>query len=230
MKIAFTLVTLAFVGLWSGSRQSDVESTGFGPAEAAPRTGRVTGTVTLEPPPPLRRRADRYAGGPAREVQPLSAVVYLRGSYQGAPPAGYERHATMVQQDSMFVPSTIALMVGGTVSFPNEDPIHHNVLSYSSSKAFDLGRFPQGESRDVTFDRVGVVEVACEVHKHMAGIILVTENPFHAVVADDGTFVIEGVPPGEYTMVSWHPSHREDERTITVTDGADTRVEVELKR
>ncbi len=202
------------------------------PGVRAQATGTITGTVTLEPPPPPRRSASRYAGGSQRIqiMQQTQAVVFLRGAPAGAPPSGYDDNPQMVQQDSLFVPSTIALMVGGTVDFPNSDPIFHNVFSYSSAKRFDLGRYPQGESRSVTFDQAGIVEVGCEVHDHMAGAIVVTENPWHAVAGEGGTFVIGGVPPGEYTLVAWHAEHDQEERTVTVEAGGTTRIEVELRR
>ncbi len=194
-------------------------------------TGTISGLVTLEPPPPSRRRADRYnAAGPPREVQLTSAVVYLEGAIAGPTPDGYDANPEMLQSDTLFVPSTLALMAGGTVSFPNGDSFFHNVFSYVGPTRFDLGRFPQGESREVTFDKPGRIEVQCEVHEHMAGIIVVTENPYHAVVADDGTFSIDGVPPGEYILIAWHPSHDEERTEVAVTVGSDTRVEVELRR
>jgi plastocyanin len=193
--------------------------------------GTISGTVTLEPASRARRTVDRYSGSTATvKEQTLSAVVYLQGTIPGPVPSGYDSNPTMSQQDSAFVPSTLAVMVGATVSFPNADAIFHNVFSYSGPKHFDLGRYPQGDSKDVVFDEPGLVEVFCEVHSHMAGAILVTENPFHAVVSEDGSFSISGVPPGEYTLVAWHPEHDEAERTIAVTDGATTRVEVELHR
>ncbi|MBM4183337.1 MAG: carboxypeptidase regulatory-like domain-containing protein [Gemmatimonadetes bacterium] len=64
----------------------------------------------------------------------------------------------------------------------------------------------------------------------MRGAILVTENPFHAVVAADGTFRITGIPPGEHTGAVWHPDHEAAERRVSVSPGGTTRVEVELRR
>jgi plastocyanin len=199
-------------------------------AGPAPRAGTIAGTVTLEPPPPPRRTADRYGGRGASIVQRLPAVVYLKGAVAGPAPAGYVANPEMTQRDTAFAPSAVALRVGGTVSFPNRDPFFHNVFSYSSAKSLDLGRYPEGESKEVVFDEPGVVEVFCEVHDFMRGAIVVTENPYHAVVADDGTFAIEGVPAGEYTLVAWHADHREVERSVTVTDGGVVRLEVELRR
>lgn len=200
-----------------------------GSAPASAQQASISGTVTLEPPPAPRRTANRYPGSPTttRLAQHLPAVVYLRGTVPGSSGGGT---VEMAQRDTSFVPSGLTVTVGTTVSFPNQDPFFHNVFSYSGAKEFDLGRYPEGQTKEVHFDRPGVVELFCEVHDFMRGLVVVTENPYHAVVADDGTFSIGGVPPGEYTLVAWHPEHDEVERSVTVSDGSTTRVEVELRR
>lgn len=136
----------------------------------------------------------------------------------------------MVQQDTAFTPSALVVPVGGTVEFPNADPFFHNVFSYSSTQRFDLGRYPQGESKSVTFDETGVVSVFCEVHDKMRGVIIVTENPYHAVVGEDGSFRIEGIPPGEHRVAFWSADHRPVEETVTVRGGETSRIDVELNR
>lgn len=198
------------------------------PAGAGAQTGTIEGLVSLQPPP--RRTADRYGAGAggAHAIQQLPAVVYLVGPVGRAGAAA--EPASMVQRDTAFAPAAVITRVGGTVAFPNEDPFFHNVFSYSSPQRFDLGRYPQGESKSVTFDTPGVVSVFCEVHDFMRGAVIVTENPYHAVVAEDGTFRLTGVPAGEHTLAIWHPDHRPIERTVSVPGGGTYRIEVELRR
>jgi plastocyanin len=198
-------------------------------AVSAIPTGTISGVVTLEPPPPPRRTVDRYSTRTSIDFeQPVPVVVFLRGEIPGPPPPGYIANPEMAQRDSLFVPAAVALQAGGSVSFPNFDPLFHNVVSFSPPKRFDLGRYPEGESKEVVFDKAGIVDITCEVHEHMHGVIVVTENPYHAVVAEDGSFSIDGVPPGEYTVVAWHVNYQQVERSVTVTDGGTTRIEVEL--
>ena len=200
------------------------------PAALLAQVGTIEGRITFEATP-QRRSANRYPGGAtaSHEIQTLPAVVYLVGSVPGGSP-GSAGNSVMAQRDTAFAPSVVAVPVGGSVSFPNGDPFFHNVFSYSSAQRFDLGRYPQGESKSVAFPEAGIIEVFCEVHEFMRGAILVAENPFHAVVAPDGTFRITGVPPGEHTVAVWHPDHEAIERRVSVSAGGTARVEVELRR
>jgi plastocyanin len=62
---------------------------------------------------------------------------------------------------------TLKIKVGATIEFKNSDPYYHNVFSLSDAKLFDLGSYPQGQSRLVTFDKPGTVEVECAIHPQM---------------------------------------------------------------
>lgn len=176
---------------------------------------------------PQRRWASRYPGaGPtSARIHPVPAVVYLLGDFsvEGAT-AGVR---DIVQRDGIFTPGALAVRTGTTVRFPNADPYVHNIFSYADPR-FDLGRYPEGESREVTFDEPGIVRVYCEIHEFMRAVVLVTEHSFHDVVSEDGTFRIEGVPPGEYTLAAYHPDAGSVEERVVVPVGDTARVAVEL--
>ena len=193
-------------------------------------TGLVEGVVTLRHQPP-RRIVGRYPGGPAaaRTVQEVPAVVFLKGPVLGVAARPSATAPTMAQRDTAFVPAALIVPVGTTVTFPNGDPFFHNVFSYSSSARFDLGRYPRGETRRVTFDKPGIVKVYCEVHEAMRAVIVVTENPFHAVVDARGRFRIPEIPEGTYTVVIWHPDLDSVERQVRVVAGGTVRLDVELR-
>jgi plastocyanin len=201
------------------------------PPPAHAQAGRIEGQVELRVRP-ARRLPNRYPGGgaaPARPVQSVPAVVYLEGAIPGIATNAMARSATMAQHDTTFSPAAVVIPVGGTVVFPNEDPFFHNVFSYSTTERFDLGRYPRGESKTVEFDEPGVVKVYCEVHETMRAAVVVTENPFHAVVAADGAFTLTGVPPGRYSLVVWHVDLGEARAEVTVTAGGTARVALTLE-
>lgn len=200
------------------------------PAEAAAQgAGIVEGTVTIRLPPP-RRTAGRYPGGAtaARTLQPVPAVVFAEGR-SGTPPRPPARSPEVAQRDTAFVPSALVVPVGTTVSFPNGDPFFHNVFSYSSTARFDLGRYPRGETREVTFDTPGVVKIYCEAHDFMRAVLVVAENAYHAVVDAQGRFRITGIPEGTHTFQVYHPDLPPVRREVRVTAGSTARLDVELR-
>lgn len=79
------------------------------------------------------------------------------------------------QKNKQFTDSAITVKVGETVDFRNDDPFFHNVFSLSLASTFDLGSYPAGESKSVTFDKPGKVEVMCAIHPTMFMTIEVVE-------------------------------------------------------
>ena len=61
----------------------------------------------------------------------------------------------------------ITINAGDTLRFRNDDPFFHNIFSLSDLKTFDLGSFPKGQSKTVTFDKAGMAEVECAIHPEM---------------------------------------------------------------
>jgi plastocyanin len=79
------------------------------------------------------------------------------------------------QKDKQFSVSSLKIKAGDTVNFVNQDPFFHNVFSLSDAKTFDLGSYPQGQGRKMTFNEPGVVEVECAIHSQMKLVIEVTK-------------------------------------------------------
>jgi plastocyanin len=126
-------------------------------------------------------------------------VIYLEG--QG--PAS-QTTAAIEQKDRQFLPDLLVIPSGSSVSFPNMDPIFHNVFSLSKPKTFDLGNYPKGQSRLVTFSKPGIVFVNCRLHPNMTATIVVSPNQWNTIADSSGAFALHGVTPGMYTIVAWH--------------------------
>ena len=108
------------------------------------------------------------------------------------------------QHGSRFEPGLIVVPTGSTVQFPNLDPIFHNVFSLSKAQRFELGYFPQGQSRTVRFNNPGVVQVYCHIHSNMYAAIVVTSSPWFQKPSADGSFSFSNVPAGRYRLTAWH--------------------------
>ena len=155
-----------------------------------------------------------------------NVVLYVQNAVvpDGVSPA----KSSMGQKDEQFIPHILPVYRGTTVEFPNLDEVYHNVFSLSSAKTFDLGRYPAGASRSVTFDKVGTVQVFCHIHSDMSAIVLVLENPYFAIPSDAGHFAIEGVPPGDYTVLGWHERIKPVTHTIHVRAGETTKIDFNI--
>ncbi len=81
--------------------------------------------------------------------------------------ASHAADIEVTQKDKKFNQKSVKLKVGDSISFKNEDPFSHNVFSLSDTKTFDLGSYPQGQSKKVTFDKPGTAEVECAIHPDM---------------------------------------------------------------
>ncbi len=150
------------------------------------------------------------------------AVVWVEGPKVKTGPSS----ATVTMKGKTFVPRVAVVPVGGSVEFPNLDPVFHNAFSVSGENHFDLDLYKKPKSRSWTFERPGLVRVYCNIHPQMSAFVLVRDNPFWARVGADGRFVIEGVPPGTWTVKAWH--ERGGEASWPVTVGEAQAVEMSL--
>jgi len=137
-------------------------------------------------------------------VDELSRVaVYLEGPGLSV---GKPLHLEMKQHNRQFEPDILLVPVGSAVSFPNADPIFHNVFSLSQAKAFDLGYYPLGQSRTLQFDKPGIAQVYCHLHPNMTAGIVVVPSAWYGQPESDGNLVFSEVPTGDYRIVAWHRS------------------------
>jgi plastocyanin len=136
----------------------------------------------------------------------------------------------MTQHGARFTPEFLLIAVGQTVVMPNDDKITHNVFSVSPAKKFDLGHYPQGESRTVKFDKTGVVDLFCDIHDNMHALIVIAPSTFAAVVGSDGKFSIAGVPPGSYRLAGYSSSGAGGTMPVVVGAGAAAPVRLVLAK
>jgi plastocyanin len=153
----------------------------------------------------------QVAGRPAQH-----AVVWLAAPAAPAPPA---QKVVLDQRNLAFVPHVLAVRVGTTVEFPNNDRVFHNVFSFRDGKKFDLGMYPKGAVKRLNFDTPGLARLFCNIHPNMAAYVLAVDSPYFAVSDENGAFTIQGVPAGTYTYHAWRPGGPALTGSITV-DGS----------
>lgn len=163
--------------------------------------------------------------------RPVVDAVVTVDSPGRAPPAG---RFTISQHNMMFMPEVLVIPVGSTVSFGNLDPFRHHVYSFSAARRFELKLFGEGQTRPVTFERVGLVAIGCNIHDAMQSFIHVVDTPFARKTDSSGRVTITGLPAGSHPVRVWHALLRAPANQITLTvDAARTPslpVSVRLRR
>jgi hypothetical protein len=184
----------------------------------------IEGKIAVDEPP-------HTSDAPARDDEaPFSNVlVYLDGFPPGTtfPPPSDE--GSMKQKKKRFYPYILPVQVGGTVRFPNEDDIFHNVFSLSQVQPFNIGRYPKGPGKTVTFTKVGRIRVFCDIHSFMKANILVLPSPHFAFPKPDGTFRLENVPAGTYWVTAWHERLKAQQKPVTIKPGETVKLEFAIK-
>jgi plastocyanin len=189
----------------------------------------VWGEPTTAPSAPATQPATQPVGGiirghvsiagasPLQHLDLSHVVVYLGEDATLMDRPGPATRPTVAQYKKAFTPNFLIISRNTEVEFPNWDHFDHNVFSRSAAApAFDLERYPYGESKSRTFDKLGVVQIFCNIHPQMRAIIYVTPNNFFARAEADGSFQITDVPAGTYQLFAWQERCDEQHQAITV--------------
>jgi plastocyanin len=204
------------------------------PDARSPEPAEPRQTIVAEPRPrqtamldvkPKRPRPEPVGNVVGKVVGADDAIVYIddivvttRGT------------AIMKQENKGFVPPVLVVPRGTTVQFPNLDAYFHNVFSVTPDNSFDLGSYRQGEAKNVTMSRSGVVNVYCNMHPQMIGHILVVPNGNYVRAGKDGTFRLSNVPAGRHRIVAWAPEAKPVVSEADVSEVEPVSVDFELKK
>ena len=160
-----------------------------------------------------------------KDVPAGAVLVYVVGFTEAAP----SRSVVVKQVKKTFIPELIVATAGGTVSFPNGDPFLHNVFSQTSERVFDMGSYPQGQTRTRRFPKPGVIDIFCNIHPEMSATLVVLPNTKHTIADATGQFEIKGLPTGTWTVFAYsRRAARPASAKVIVADGATTEVKLQL--
>jgi plastocyanin len=132
------------------------------------------------------------------------SVVWLEPVKASGLPKVVAGSFTVTSRSKTLLPHVVAVPLGSTVSFPNEDTITHNLFSVSKPNDFDLGFYKRGTSMTKKFDHPGIVNVYCNVHPDMSAVVHVMTTPYFTKANAKGAWSIAGVVPGTYRLNAWN--------------------------
>jgi plastocyanin len=74
-------------------------------------------------------------------------------------------------QNFAFSPATITIKKGQSITWTNEDSAGHSATADDNS--WDTGVLSQGQSKAITFAKVGTYAYHCSIHPNMKAIVIV---------------------------------------------------------
>ncbi len=178
---------------------------------------------------------------------PTKVVVWIDGVEGNFEPPS--EPVKMDQKNKTFIPFILPVMRGTTVRFVNSDSssdgtgMAHNVkfLKFGNSRTLVMREKSKnmtnfmvwaGKPKDAKTIRPGKVAIVCNIHTEMEAYVVVLPNPFFAVPAKDGTFEIENVLPGNYTLEGWDPrqDRKKFQQDISVKAHGNSEVIVDFRK
>ncbi len=211
--------------------------------------GRITGTIRLEGQAPRQKPIDMskdpscaqtHTGTPATVESVVvgpngglaNVVVYISQGLTGNEPIA-SQPVKMEQKGCQYFPHVLALNVGQRLTLVNDDKTAHNIHPEPKPGG---GNIPWNKSQmegspalDVTWSNAEVaIPVKCNIHPWMRAYIAVVKGPY-GVSNDSGSFTLDSVAPGNYSLTAWHEAYGTQTQTVTVAAGKPVAVDFSFK-
>ena len=135
------------------------------------------------------------------------------------------------QEGCRFRPWAQVVMPGPIVIRNSDEGVLHNIntremIGVEKGRVVKrtLFNFGQPDPGDITQKlkprRSSYISINCEAHNFMFGFMMAPEHPYAVVVGEDGSYSLDNVPPGTYSVKAWHPRFGIKKTEVTVTEGA----------
>ncbi len=242
-KIFWLLAVVAIVLLVGcGGKKGEVsEQPAETPAEAPPTpidqatVATITGKVLFQGAKPKLKSimmdqdpvcVQKHSASPAHvedgEVNSNGTLpnvfVYVKEGAEKYTFATPTEQVVLDQNGCMYKPHVLGIQVGQDLHIISSDPTTHNIHPMpTDNREWNESQAPGAAPLDKKFARPEtMIPVKCNQHPWMRAYIGVMKSPFFAVTGSDGTFTIQGLPPGDYTIESWTATFGTQTQKVTV--------------
>lgn len=196
--------------------------------------GTIAGTIAFDgvppPPEPISMRSDPYCArenpdatrrtivtGPDGGLQDV--FVYVKDGLEALRFPAPAMPVVLDQERCTYQPRVLGMQVGQPLEMRNSDDTLHNVHAVAAvNQEFNRGSRVGDRHTHVFSTREVMVPFKCDVHQWMQAWVGVLDHPFHATTGQDGTFRLDGLPPGTYTIEVWHERLGTQTRTVTLAE------------
>ncbi len=211
--------------------------------------GSITGTVKLDGTAPHMKGIDmskdpwctkQNANNPAR----LQLVVVGANNgldnvvlYISEGPSGSAQKPSAVpvfdQKNCMYVPHVLAMDVGEQYKVITSDQTAHNIHPDPNPMT---GNIPWNRSQPPGAPPIVeswkheevAIPVKCNIHPWMHGWFVVVKGPY-ATTDENGSYKIENLPPGSYTVTAWQETYGKMTQNVTVSAGQPAKLDFTFK-
>lgn len=256
MRRAFALLACAWLVACDESA-APTEASGRAPARSSSFGATVSVHPELNIPPSEVRGEVRFVGEPpARRslavtsasgcggAAPLSDMLVvtsggvlntliharsgLAAQFVEPPPA---TPVVLDQQNCVYAPHVVALRAGQVLQIRTSDGVTHNVNAKPArNERFNLSQTPGAPPIEARFERDELsIPLSCDIHPWMSARVHVLEHQAFALSAEDGSFAITGLPPGQYRFEALHEALGESQFEVELDGLAGVFVQVEFK-
>jgi plastocyanin len=151
-----------------------------------------------------------------RDGRMQNTFVYISEGITDRHPAPDEQ-VLIDQVACIYTPRVVGVQTGQTIVFRNSDGLLHNIRATPSvNRGFNVSQ-PTNMDTPRSFNaREVMIPVECNVHGWMDAYIGVLDHPYYAVSGEDGSFRITNIPPGTYTIETWHEQYGTQTQQVTL--------------
>lgn len=183
----------------------------------AQETAELSGTIALPPMSVKKKRTFKRDYRKSAKKEVVKANAPGRSPYRdvviSAHPQSFKavveplsEPVTVEQFGVAFAPRLVAITVGTTLEFINQDNIYHNVFSLTPGAKFNIGRKPTGVVVSKKIDQAGAIQLFCDIHPQMSAVVVALDTPYFAQADQEGKYTLGGLPPGTYEIRVYHPN------------------------
>lgn len=147
-----------------------------------------------------------------------NTFVYVQAGLEGKQFEPPSASVDLNQHGCMFVPRIVGIQTGQMIDVKNSDPISHNIHPMpTNNREWSQEQAPGSPDIEHKFPRPEVmIKVKCNIHSWMRAYLGVVSHPYFAVTGPDGVFELKNLPPGDYTLATWHETLGEKKQALHI--------------